>query len=344
MATRVTITPTSAEPDAPVRVAKVKLTNDRGDRAAEATWLERAARPGIVPLVAIAEPPPTEPFTIVTEHVGSRTLRTARLGPLEAWRVMVDLADLMAELHRDGFVHGKLTADHVIIGADRVWLCSPDGSCDDPDEDVDGLARCMRDLQQQWEIGGQEVPFGSQWADLAERLADTTDPSRSATRALHSLRRLEPRGDPGSADGSSARSTTILDLLRRRTGVLALSFAIAIAVGALPLVTEGSGRSSATGPRVEVDGVIYAIGVAGDDVALLDNPCDPSTPIIVLEADTQTVWAFDRIADGAAARPIAVIPGATDVRAEWIDTDPPCTVAVARGPAGTSLIETGPTR
>jgi hypothetical protein len=344
MATRVTITPTSTEPDAPVRVAKVKLPNDRRDRAAEAAWLARAARPGIVPLVTIDEPPPTEPFTIVTEHVGSRTLRTARLGPLEAWRVIVDVAELMGELHRDGLVHGKLTADHVIIGAERVWLCSPDGSCEDPGEDLDGLARCMGDLQHQWEISGLEIPFGTQWADLAERLADTTDPSRSATRVLHSLRRLEPRRDQGTADGRSPRSRTILELLRRRTGVLALSLAIAIAIGALPLVTEGSGPPSATGPRVEVDGVIYAVGVEGDDVALLDNPCDPSTPIIALEAATQTVWAFDRIADGAIPRPIAVIPGATDVRAEWIDTDPPCTVAVARGPAGTSIIETDSNR
>lgn len=342
--------------DHPLRVSKVKLANDRHDRRAEAEWLWRAARPGIVPIVS---PEPTggweslsevggadAGFTIVTRHVGSRTLRTARLEPEAALPTMIELAELLTELHRDGLVHGKLTPDHVIIGSDRLWLCSPTGTATDPRDDLDGLARCMRDVERQWGDRRRRSPFSSStftdgWHDLANRIADGDDPSMSATRAVAGLRQLADgedhlgRVEDGSASGVVAR---VLGRLDRGRGVAALGLFLCLAVGGL-VVLSGATSEQVDGPRIEVDGVRYAVGRQGDDVVLLEQPCDPRSSVFVLEADDDTVWAFDRVGDGERARAVAVVPGATDLRAEWFGGDESCARLVASGPAGSTIID-----
>ncbi len=332
MATRVTLAPTGDNADH-IRVSKVKLTNDRGDREAEAAWLERAERPGIVRLVSISD----EPFTIVTEHAGSRTLRTAGLEPEAGLEILTSVTSTLTELHRDGLVHGKLTVDHIILGADRAWLCSPDGNASDASLDLDGLARCMRELSRQWDTSGTRVEWRDKWDHIADRLERAEDSSRSATRTLHALQRLPSAGDERAA-GPTGRDLPWRSIIHAR-GILAVTAAVVASFAGLVFISNES-PSEAAGLHITVDGATYAVGSDGDDVVLLDTPCDPDTPVLVLDRETATVWAFSSIGDGARPSPVAVVPGATDVRSERIDgVDGRCDVAVARGPAGAVVID-----
>lgn len=328
MATRVTLTPSPSDADHTIHVAKVRLTNDRGDREAEAAWLERAARPGVVRLVATSE----EPFTIVTEHVGSRTLRTAGLDPDDGLATTIGLCDLLIELHRDGIVHGKLTPDHVIVGGDRIWLCSPDGRADDPGDDLVGLARCMTELEDQWHEAGEAPVFLGSWRELAARLVDDADPARSATRARSVLQRFAVVQDDTDHNDGARRGL-------RHPGLGLAALAVGCSIGGLALLSDETPAFATDAPRIESNGSVYAVGSAGDDVVLLETACDASPPVVLLDTATDIVWAFDEITDGASARPVAVVPGATDLRSEWVEAEG-CSIAVARGPAGVSVIRT----
>ncbi len=337
MATRVTLTPPSA--DQPAHVTKTQLVNDRGDREAEAAWLERAARPGVVRVVATTE----DPFTIVTENAGSRTLRTAGLSPTDGLDTTIELCGLLVELHRDGIVHGKLSPDHVIIGRERIWLCSPDGRAEDPTSDLEGLARCMAELAHQWAESDRTPDFIDDWNETATRLTDHADPGRSATRARAALRRCRmPIAAEAADDGTAALGrgpARVVGFLTGRPGLALAALAAITATGGLALVTDGAPAATGDGPQVEIDGATYRVGSSSSDVAVLAPACDASAPVVVLDTATDTIWAFDTIADGATARAVAVVPGATDVRSEWVASDG-CAVAVASGPAGASVIRT----
>lgn len=331
MATRVTLPPldptTPATTSTEVPVAKVQLLNDRGDRRAEAAWLSAAARLGVVELLSTSD----EPFTIVTAHAGARTMRTARLDPDAGLALLTQVTELLSELHRDGFVHGKLTVDHVIIGSSGPALCSPDGTITAPEADLDGVARCMRELARQWNEAKASPPWQSQWDELAQQLEDATDPSRSAVRTTHALRRLvatAPRQDAPTNLG-----------IRSSKGLAAAASIIALAVLGVMLVPANGPEVG--GPHIVVDGSTYAVGREGDDVSHLDTPCDPNAPVITLRPSTGEVWAFRSVDDGAVSEPVAVVPGATELRREQrMRGEDPCDIAVARGPAGASAIDT----
>lgn len=329
MTTRVTLPPldpTAAATDTHVPVAKVQLLNDRGDRQAEAAWLTAAARPGVVELLSTSD----EPFTIVTAHAGARTMRTARLDPNAGLAVMTQVTELLSDLHRDGFVHGKLTVDHVIIGSNGPALCSPDGTVTEPAVDLDGVARCMRELARQWDEAKSSSPWRPQWDDIAQRLEDGTDPSRSAVRTTHALQRIGASSPTVETAPSGTRSSR---------GLAAAALIVVVAVAGVMLVPTNTPAIS--GPHIVVDGSVYAVGQDGDDVSHLENPCDPNAPVVTLRPSTGEVWAFRSVGDGATSEPVAVVPGATGLRREQrMRGEDPCDVAVARGPAGASVIDT----
>lgn len=312
------------QPNPVVPVAKTQLLNDRGDREAEARWLSEAARPGVVQLLSTS----TEPFTIVTAHAGSRTMRTARLDPTAGLDLVTEVAELVAGLHKDGFVHGKLTVDHIILGPDGPVLCSPSGAIEEPQSDLAGIARCMRELGRQWDEQGQRTPWRDQWDGLALRLGEGTDPSTSATRTAHALRRM------------AAARTAIVDVESRRipTGVALAAVGVLVAIAGLAFAPTGR-PTAATGPLVEIDGSTYAVGTEGDDVAHLPDSCDPAVGVIVLRPTTGELWAFNEVGDGASSLPIAIVPGAKELRREVVD-ERSCDIAVARGPAGATVIDT----
>lgn len=338
MATRVTLPPLDS-PKTPatasevavsvadaVPVAKVQLLNDRGDRRAEANWLTAAARPGVVELLSTSD----DPFTIVTAHAGARTMRTARLDPDAGLALAIKVADLLAQLHHDGFVHGKLTVDHVIVGANGPVLCSPDGTVTTPEVDLDGLARCMRELARQWDEARATSAWRTQWDALAQRLEDATDPARSAVRVTQALRRMTETATPRHTPPTARRATR---------GLAAAAAIVVLAVAGISLVPTST--PAADGPRIVVDGSTYALGRLGDDVAYLQSPCDPGAPVVTLRPSTGEVWAFRSIDDNVQSEPVAVVPGATELRTERrLQGANHCDVAVARGPAGATDIDT----
>jgi hypothetical protein len=141
--------------------------------------------------------------------------------------------------------------------------------------------------------------------------------------------------------GTSRRTIDWRTILRAR-GLLSVGIAVAVAFSGLAL-TSTTSPAEDRGPHITVDGSTYAVGSAGDDVALLQAPCDPQARVLLLDRDTATVWAFGAVAPDAHAVPIAIVPGATDLRAERVgDGDDTCDVAVARGPAGAVVIDTRP--
>lgn len=310
-----------------VPVAKVQLLNDRGDREAESAWLRAAARPGVVELLSTS----SAPFTIVTAHAGARTLRTGRLDPAAGLHMMLDVAELLTGLHHDGFVHGKLTVDHVIIGHEGPVLCSPDGTITDPNVDLDGVARCMRELGRQWDEVDARTPWRTQWDTLSQRLEDGTDPSLSAMRTAQALRRFPTKPAPSAPDPHRRPH-------RVPRGFAAAACAVVVAISGLALAPDDQ-PARATGPHILIDGSTYAIGQSGDDVAHLATPCDKDAPVVVLRPSTGEVWAFSSVGDGEAAVAMAVVPGATELRRER-RANRKCDVAVARGPAGSTEIDT----
>ncbi len=330
MATRVSVhSATNPRPGtAAVRVTKVQLTNDRGDRVAEARWLAEVDHSGIVRLQETTE----DPFTIVTDHAGGTTLRTADVGPPEAAEILAQVADTLADLHDAGRAHGKLSLDHIILGSERPVLCSPDGNIDDPRADLQGLAWCVRDLGRKWGPSKHDGEPPEPWATLATRLA--SDPSMSARRAAQQFRRLaspEPAA-PTQEDKGSWR------------GLLTVASIVAIAIGGLLLVPRPEPSEAADGARVTIDGQYFEVGQAGDEVVVLDHPCDAEGRVLVLSGST--VWRYGSVGNGVEAEVYATIPGATSLSvveimvAEDRDPDRPCEAAQAVGPAGASLLET----
>lgn len=342
MATRVSVfsAPITTEPalgeEPTVLVSKVALTNDRADRRAEARWLDEARHSGVVVLRETID----DPFTIITEHAGGATLRMTDRSPDQIAAMMAAVARILADLHRAGRAHGKLTLDHIIVGAHGPVLCSPDGRITDAEVDLRALARCMRELRETWRRRDEQVDFGPAWDLLADRLEAGDDATLSALRASHFLdRMLAPTSETDNAD-RSGRVRSALGPLPAITGAALVSLAL---IGGLFVVNGSEPTTEAI--SVEIDGSIYAVGSRGDQAVVLDQPCDPQSPVLVLDSASRVVWRYRTVADGARAEAVAIVPGATGLDIETQlrtgrGSGPPCQVAVATGPAGRSVLDT----
>jgi len=217
----------------------------------------------------------------------------------------------------------------VIVGRHGPVLCSPDGTVEEPAADLEGIAKCMRELARQWDEAGSQSSWRKQWDDLAQRLEDGSDPSQSTVRISQALGRMA--GSPAAPASEQVRS---------KTGITAAAAAVALILAGIAFLPTKP-ENIATGPRIAVGGSVYAVGSEGDDVTLLDSPCDPDAPVVSLRPGTGEIWAFRSIDDGAVSEPVAVVPGATELRREQrTQGDQTCQVAVARGPAGASDIDT----
>ena len=102
--------------------------------------------PGVVPLFDVEDDPAGA--RLVLDHLGGRTL--AAMGPLTVDRALAvarSLLDTVDRLHRLGIVHGRVTADHVLVTVSGPVLIGFSGACrsSDPSEDVRAVVRLLRD-------------------------------------------------------------------------------------------------------------------------------------------------------------------------------------------------------
>ncbi len=341
MATRVT---TTTEQDGSLAVTKTVLSGDRADRLAEARWLADAACDFVVSVLNVGG----EPLTIKTKHHGQRTLRTAREDPPAMARLLVRVARGIADLHGRGFVHGKLTVDHVIVGTDGdVRVCSPSGVATDPVADMRDLGRIVVDLLQRWDDDGVDIANRAEWERIVERLTaadEHTSPHRIA-RWFAPLA-VEPTTGP-DRQPSEPRSP----VSRPGAGVAVLAVFLLVVATArwttqrsttAPEAAATNEPSDLAGSIIEVDGRTYRFDRAGAAAAGTPTGC-PAPRAAYLDED-DTVWlvgATERDGlNGAVAEPLARVPGATELTFE-ANGDSACTLW-ATGPAGRTAITVNP--
>ena len=304
----------------PVVIKRFRLVGDRGRR--EAQWLAAANHPGVVRLVKQTDDPPA----IVTDHVPGPTLRTARLKPSDAARVLAAVSNTLADLHRRDLHHGAVNPDHILLTDDRAdaaaaILCSPVPT-DDPLIDADGLGRCIHWLLADWD--DRHLNHADGWARMASGLTSGSPVDlRRVARQLASL-----------APSPPAQPVVRWPTPLRRPTASWRVMAVAVAA-ALTLVFTGRFMPDADGPvggaRLHADQQVYAVGQPNDVVIALPQPCPGQPHALLLEQATSTIWVFDSIGDGSTGTPMTVVPGANLLE---VEAGPTCPRAWATGPAG----------
>jgi len=163
----------SVELDAASRLVVIKRAVHPGGSARlahEMAVLEAARHPGVVDLLATTDDGGAP--AVITRWVGPRTLAAVTGLPLtNAAAVMAAVADVVADLHEIGLVHGRLEAEHVLIAADgRPVLCGlgeaswrSHGTTDGarPAADVGALGRMLRTLTGDVEL--EPIPDRRSW-------------------------------------------------------------------------------------------------------------------------------------------------------------------------------------
>ncbi len=143
--------------------------------------LQQAAHPGVVAIVAVADPPACELRTrYAGEPVGAWAGTLASVAGLGA-----AVATTLADLHGVGIVHGRVDAGHILVGEDgRPRLCGfshPGGS--GPADDVAALADVLNYLLDRTRPSRGGAPL-RRW----KRLGHAHDQERALRRALqHAL-------------------------------------------------------------------------------------------------------------------------------------------------------------
>src|SRR5262245_8392064 len=140
--------------------------------------LRQAAHPGVVAIVAVADPPACELRTrYAGEPVGGWAGTPASVAGLGA-----AVATTLADLHGAGVVHGRVDASHILVGEDgRPRLCgfSHPGPAA-PADDVAALADVLSNLLDRARPSRGGKPL-RRW----KRLGQAHDQERALRRALH---------------------------------------------------------------------------------------------------------------------------------------------------------------
>ncbi|MBW3547182.1 MAG: hypothetical protein KY452_03465 [Actinobacteria bacterium] len=236
----------------------------------EAQILRQASHPGVVELVDIDELDGGA-VALTTAFVAGGTLRDSagRLEPVAVARVVAGLATTLADLHGRGIVHGRLSADHVLLGSasGAPVLCglaearTVDGHAAaelDATDDTEALATLVGTL-----TSPGSGPLTDALRQAVERWHAGAGPTRPTLRSLAvTLDGLVPGeapvAEPGTTTGRSLpprRSPA----RRRRPGVRSAGVvgAAAVAVGlvaAVAVATAGGGPPS----RATVDAAVPA--------------------------------------------------------------------------------------
>jgi hypothetical protein len=231
----------------------------------EAATLRLAAHPGVVQLIGLDEDDDGG-VGLRLAVAGTRTFADLRTDLVAAARALAGLATTVADLHDLGLVHGRITADHVVLdGAGRAVLCGfadagPRGELD-PATDVHGLGLLLGSILSR---AGAGADTGGEWEPIPDRRFGRGD------RWLGFVRRaLLTLADHATDDDPARRPT-------------ARGFAASV-LASLP--STGVGRRSPAGPdlvagvaRLQrgLDGLVAAVGGRSSAPARLapDEPLD----------------------------------------------------------------------
>lgn len=195
----------------------------------EAEALRRAASPGVVELMG--ERSGNGGTTLTTAFVGGGTLAEHMGGRCDlgvATRVVAAVAATMADLHDRGITHGRLAADHILVGSSLVdtggqavvcgWAeatldAGPGPGASAVNADVAALGALLRELAEGRTTAGAEA-----LRRVAERALASDPAARPSMRSLAAvLRALVPEGPgPGPSVPAAAASPTGARVLAAR--------------------------------------------------------------------------------------------------------------------------------
>lgn len=264
-------------------IRKTATGSDRKLLRREASVLTQIASPHVVDLVELVE---SESSTeMITVDAGSRTLaEPSKLGSTELLRALRNCVDAVRDLHENGWEHGTIRPEHVIVGArGRIRMCSLSSarrlSTSAGSEDEDPGTRMRTDaadlIDLVEEVGRMEVTDGP-WRERRERTRQNRTIVDASTRAHDALRTTgspiealnhlhELLGDPLHATRNGPRHASVgrgpvtrttrspLTGSRGEQLVSAVLIVVAASVGILLLSSATSTRASgALGHEEEV--------------------------------------------------------------------------------------------
>lgn len=234
---------------------------------------------------------------------GVTVLRTVRAGtttaadpslPIGRRRLALAAgARAIADLHRDGWAHGRPTADHLVVGPrGRVRWCSLARATPlpaDPDAVIRDRAILLRTTTDA--IG----PAGDrQLRRRLRRLGDAPDPDELAD-ALVGRRRLDPRI---AVAAMTATGLAMTGMLLRADTVVA---------------DAATAADLRTGPSLTVVGIRHRVGRDGDVLAVADPGCTGDRTLWLLRPEDGRVFVFPvgtAAGTSTAGRLVAEVDGA----------------------------------
>ncbi|MBW3644676.1 MAG: protein kinase, partial [Actinobacteria bacterium] len=209
-------------------IVKEAASGDAADRLRrEAEMLRQASHPGVVELVGIDELDGGG-AALTTVFVAGGTLgdSAGRLEPAAMARVVAGLATTLADLHDRGIVHGRVSADHVLLASTsgKPVLCGlaeartverPAEAAPDATDDTEALAAlvatltspgsdpltgALRQAVERWHAGAARPTLRSLAVALAGLVPDeplAAEPGTTTGRSLPPRRRSAPHRRPG---------------------------------------------------------------------------------------------------------------------------------------------------
>ncbi|MDE0802208.1 MAG: hypothetical protein OSA99_02685 [Acidimicrobiales bacterium] len=194
---------TERGPDGLEVVKEAETDADRARLAAEATILRRGAHPGVAEVVDATE------SVLRLRHCGSPVARLGPVAPDHAAAIVRSVAEVVDALHRQGIVHRRIDADHVVVSErGRPSLVgfgdAGDGDADAKADDVAALGAMLNRLL---DDGSEAL-----WSPAHRGVRAATRRKR-AMSAFRTAAAAASRPDPGQRPTAHQFATAVADAL-----------------------------------------------------------------------------------------------------------------------------------
>jgi serine/threonine protein kinase len=309
------------------RLVAVKSAGNELEVAAlarEADLLRRSAHPAVVAVISFTSTIDQAELVLTapSEYTVAERLPESIGACLD---FVAALADIVADLHAVGVAHGAIRPDHVLVTEhDQPVLCGF------------GSAQSVIDPQL---FSADVVAIGEMLAWLARRMPSDARASRRVAAAVAKSREPEVTARAlgfamvdGQRQTKARRSNTSN---RPALGALIAVGAIATAAalfadGGSPMVVStpsttaspaGTRQQASDAPRVDVGGVSYRVGQAGDLAFFV--PCEGNDRVVVIRPTTGDLFLFDRFAAPGVpltAQSLGRVDGAVEILPAEVDT------------------------